>query len=152
MLDLSFIQNIHMTFDGLRVDRFAVVFGCMLLLATVARMLMQRMENRESQATSFQVGWYALQNDRVTRKMFAYALFGFAALPISYVFQPHAVRQILDVGSYSLGILQGSVDLGLPPELNLHWQGAFYATLAVMLLACTWLCYHRHQRRLAYTE
>jgi len=152
VLDLSFIRNIHGTFNGFRFDRFGVVFGCMLLLATIARILVQRLDNRESQASSFQVAWYAFHNDRVTRRMFAYAVFGLASLPISYLFQPDAVRRLLDMGAYCLGILQGSETLGLAPGINLPWQGAFYVTLSVLLLACTWLCYHRHQRRLTYTE
>jgi len=148
VLDLSFIQNIHLTFHNFRLDRFGVVFGCMLLLAILARFMVHRLENRESQSTAGEVAWYALCNDRVTRKIFAYAAFGLAALPVSYLFQPEAVRQALDISLYCLGILQGSGNLGLPPGSHLPWRAAFLTTLFVSMLACTLLCFHRHQRRM----
>ena len=144
-LDVSFIRNIHVAFDGFQIDRFGLVFGCMLILATIARILIQKVENKESQATSFQVGWYAIHNDRVTRKVFAFAGFGFAALPISYIFQPDAVRQAIDISSYCIGILQGSDTLGLPLGAIAHWRTPFWLTLSLLMLACTALCCHRHQ-------
>jgi MFS family permease len=136
ILDLSFIKTLGVTFGNLRLDRFGIVFGCMLLLATITRVFLHRLENRESRATSVSVAWYALRKDRVTRVLLLFLALGLAALPLSYLVQPADWRQTLGLGGYCLDVLNGFEGATHPARV----QPAFWAVMAACLLIGALLC------------
>ena len=61
-LDFTFLRNLDLICLGIRVDRFTVVFACMLLLAFVARIFIHLLANSESQANAAYVARHAIRS------------------------------------------------------------------------------------------
>ena len=60
-LDLAFLRNLDLIWLSIRVDRFTIVFACMLLLAFVARIFIHLLANSESQANAVHVAVHAVR-------------------------------------------------------------------------------------------
>ena len=142
-LDLTFLRSLKWGYGGMRIDRFTVVFACMVLLALVARAFIHRLTNRESHANAFHVAFYAIREDKVTRGIALFVGFGLAALPVSYLFQPAAWRTELGLWGYCGALLEGLEGVLHPPQV----LPVFLAVLGVSLFCCLLLCAGQRRQR-----
>jgi len=134
-LDLEFLKNLNVYYSWMHIDRFTIVFICMLLLSLVARFCIHRLSNSESGATSLTVAWFAICQDAATRYLTSFAAFGLASLPVSYVLQPDSLKEELGLGGYCAVMLQGT-GWGITPESRL-----FLVVVAVFLVLWLLLCF-----------
>lgn len=128
-LDLPFLKNLNLDSGGLRVDRFTVVFGCMLLFTLLARYFIHRLANSESRANSIHVLLYALKKDAVTRRLAACFGAVLVSLPLSYLLQPVAWREALGIRGYCLAMLKGLDGVTYPAVVLPVYLGTLAAVL-----------------------
>ncbi len=132
LLDVKLMNSLNLKLGIVRIDRFTVIFACMLGLAGLARIFLHRLENLESKATAWDALRYTVRRDAATQGLLTLLLFAMLAVPLSYFFQAAAVKGDIPLGNYCTLIFQGML-----PEITtglLRLRITLWGTMSVVLL------------------
>lgn len=135
LLDVKKLDSLNLNLGSLRVDRFTIVFACMLGLAVLARIFVHRLENLESKATAWHALCYMVRRDAAAQGLLTVLLFALLAVPLSYLFQSVSLKSALPLADYCSFVLQGMTpDASTVQTGLLRLRVTFWSTLSAVLL------------------